>query len=119
MGMAAVLFCASVAAIVLRRFPPELYGFYPQCPVHEYLGVLCPGCGGTRAIAALLQGRFWSALQSNALVTVGVLPLSVIYLAGCFTRARRGGEYRWPSVPTVAVYAGLIFAAGFAVMRNL
>ena len=28
------------------------------CMFHEFTGLYCPGCGGTRAVKALLKGRF-------------------------------------------------------------
>ncbi len=46
-----------VAVALLLRFPPAQYAFYPQCPIHHSLGLLCPGCGATRALAALLHGH--------------------------------------------------------------
>lgn len=81
--------CAAVmlaGAAVLYRFPPAENSFYPRCPVFSYLHVLCPGCGGTRALAALLRLRFAEAIQHNALVVI-LAPVVAVYLA----RARIGG----------------------------
>ena len=52
-----VAVAAASAAYLLLRFPPETSSFYPRCPVFTWLHVYCPGCGGTRALAALLHGR--------------------------------------------------------------
>lgn len=43
----------------------------PPCLFHKLTGLLCPGCGGTRAIARLGQGDVAGALRANALVVLG------------------------------------------------
>lgn len=52
----APLAVAALAASLLLLFPPQRYTFYPQCPIYRYLHLKCPGCGTTRALAALLHG---------------------------------------------------------------
>jgi hypothetical protein len=71
---------AALGAGVLLRFPPALSRFYPRCPVYEIFHLQCPGCGATRALAALLHGRFAEALHLNALFTL-LLPFAVAYCA--------------------------------------
>jgi len=100
-----------VAAALLLRFPPEQYAFYPQCPIHHFLGFLCPGCGATRALAALLHGHIAEAMQLNGLVTLS-LPMVTLWLVAC-------RPLRWPQPPPAAIYAALTAAAVFTVVRNL
>jgi Protein of unknown function (DUF2752) len=103
---------------VLFVYPPGRGGFYPACPIHRYLGIECPGCGATRALAALLHGRAGEALRLNALF-VGVLPLALAGAVECYRRAVRVGEFQWPKVPVAAVYATLAVAAIFMLIRNI
>jgi len=63
---------------MLLLFPPERYGFYPRCPFFEATGLLCPGCGGTRALAALLRGDIVGAWRLNALL-VSLLPFAAAW----------------------------------------
>ena len=51
------LLSVALATVVLLRFPPAEYSFYPRCPIFASLHLLCPGCGATRALAALLRLR--------------------------------------------------------------
>jgi uncharacterized protein DUF2752 len=102
---------------VIYNFPPAEHSFYPRCPFYAVTHLLCPGCGGTRALYELLHLNLRGAMHFNALVTV-LLPLVLIWLAwGGYQSARQA---RFPSVPwpkTVAACLGLV-ALLFAVVRN-
>lgn len=109
---------AAALAFVLKRFPPEQYGFYPRCPFHAAFGLLCPGCGGTRAIAALLRGDLRQALALNPLVTL-LAPAGCAWAAAAWLRfaARRPLPALQP--PPAALYAAAAVALVFTVARNL
>ena len=122
-GLAAAFVCVAGVAVLLLRFPPEQYSFYPQCPIHSYLHLQCPGCGATRALAALLHGRVADAFHLNALLIAGVLPAAAVYAGLCLVRLLRREEFRWPAPQPkwahVLIYGGIAVALGFAVLRNL
>jgi len=110
--------CASLAgAVILYKFPPEQYDFYPQCPVFRYLHVYCPGCGATRALAALLHGRIAEAFHYNALVVL-LVPVLLAYFAAAYWKARGDEVFTWPRVPALALTALLVVSAAFGVLRN-
>jgi hypothetical protein len=119
---AAPVAIVALAAAVLLRFPPAQYSFYPQCPLHALLHLQCPGCGTTRALAALLQGHFAEALRLNALTTL-MLPPAAAYAVICYRRSLRAylrsEAFHWPQLPPRGIYAALAAAAIFAVLRNL
>ncbi len=119
LSLAAALLFAGAAAVVLCRFPPAVYGFYPVCPVHQYLHLECPGCGSTRALAALLHGHVVEALRLNSLFVAVVLPAVVAWGLLVYVRAVRGEAFRWPQVPKAGLYAGVAVVAAFMVVRNL
>ena len=117
--VAHALFAAAIligAALLL--WPPAQSRFYPACPIHQYLGILCPGCGATRALAALLHGRFVEALRLNALFVL-LLPAMLALAIESYRRALRTGSFRWPQPPAAALYTTLAAAAIFTVARNL
>lgn len=47
----------------LRRFLPQV-----PCIFLQMAGIYCPGCGGTRAVTALLHGRILQAVWYHPLV---------------------------------------------------
>jgi len=110
---AGLLLCAT-----LRLYPPTLTSFYPTCPIRQYFGIDCPGCGATRALAALLRGHLFDALRLNAFFVL-LLPFALAGAIESYRRALRPGRFRWPQPPAPAIYATLAAAAIFTVARNL
>ncbi len=99
-----------VAASILLRFPPERYAFYPRCPFREASDLLCPGCGATRAAAALLHCHLIEALHWNALFVTAICAVALYTLT---TRTER------KSPPVWMVVSYITLAAAFSVARNL
>jgi Protein of unknown function (DUF2752) len=115
--MRALAFSSLAGAAILYRFPPEQYDFYPQCPIFRYLHVYCPGCGATRALAALLHLRIAEALHYNALVVM-LVPVLLAYFAAAYWKARREEDFTWPRVPAPVLTTLLVMSAAFGVLRN-
>ena len=109
---------ALLAAALLLVFPPTQYGFYPRCPINQYFHVLCPGCGSTRALAALMHGSFAEAFRLNALTTL-LGPIALVYATICYRRAISRERAGWPQPPAAAIYGMLAVAAIFTIARNL
>ena len=99
-------------------YPPARVSFYPTCPIHQFLGFACPGCGATRALSALLRGHLIDALRLNAFFVL-LLPGAVALAAESYRRAIRPGHFRWPQPPAPAIYATLAAAAVFTIARNI
>jgi Protein of unknown function (DUF2752) len=108
----------ALAAILLLCFPPAQYSFYPRCPIYELFHLQCPGCGATRAIAAILHGHFIEAMSLNALITL-LLPFAAAYGILCYYRLLQRKVLRWPQPPPAVLYAALAAAAVFTLIRNL
>jgi hypothetical protein len=109
---------AALTTYLLVRFPPVASGFYPRCPVLTWLHVYCPGCGGTRALAALLHGRLSEAIHWNALVVL-LLPFAAVFLASTYWRAIRKAEFHWPAVSDASLKVLLVGIGIFTLTRNL
>lgn len=52
----------------------------PPCSTYALLGVLCPGCGLTRCIMAVMNGDLLLALRSNAAAVFLFLCIGLFYM---------------------------------------
>ena len=88
------------------------------CMMHDLLHVYCPGCGGTRAVFALIHGRIWESLCYNPAVIMGGL-LIIYYELGVFLTIvkKNGKKYYvasgWPA------YVYLIFIFAYGIVRDV
>ena len=120
----AVLLLAPVVltsiALLLRLAPPDSHTFYPACPLHQLTGLLCPGCGGTRCLAALLHFDPTAAWHANPL-TVILLPFAALFLLRGYIRVLRGSSLAvaWPTPPHIVTALLLATAVLFGISRNL
>jgi hypothetical protein len=112
-----VVVALSVAAVVLRVWPPERYGFYPPCPIRALSGVLCPGCGATRALAALVRGDLHAAMTQNLLVVL-LVPFAMVWVARWYWGAVRGEGVAAVRLPGWVVPCMTAAAVTFSVLRN-
>jgi hypothetical protein len=58
---------------LLKQINPTSTTFFPQCPWYAITGLHCPGCGSTRAMHALLNGRWEQAFLYNPILLI-VIP---------------------------------------------
>jgi Protein of unknown function (DUF2752) len=106
--------CLLVMAAVYS-FPPGQYSFYPRCPFYAATHLLCPGCGSTRALYALLHGDPGAALHYNAMFTL-LLPFLLGWGVFCCYQVMRYDRFprlRFSRGATAAMAAAaLLFAIG-------
>ena len=90
----------------------------PGCPFHRLTGLSCPGCGGTRAVQALLAGDVWAACRFNLFLIPSVLMLLAEYLreVTAFIRHRPMHPSR-AYIRIVQVYAWS--AVAWFILRNV
>ena len=104
-------------ALLLRCVPPSHTPIF-LCPVHQFLGILCPGCGGTRAAVALVAGQWDEAFRQNPFV-VALSPVAMTYAALQAYSAIRWN--RWHALrASPRTLSFMLVAVGlFAVARNV
>jgi hypothetical protein len=113
-----VLAGITLAAVLLRFFPPGSYAIYPRCPVYALLHIQCPGCGITRALAALLSGRIHEAFHLDPLAIIG-MPFLLLFLGKCYVNAVRAQEFVFPDFPQAWLRVCLAVIVVFTIVRNL
>lgn len=70
----AVCYCIS------RLFVNFIFGIHYMCPIKLFTGFLCPGCGATRALSALLRLDVITSLRDNPIIILMCIFLVMLYL---------------------------------------
>jgi hypothetical protein len=114
-GMAMTGVLAALA--VIYRFPPTEYSFYPRCPIYLATHWLCPGCGSTRALHALLHLDVAGALHYNALFTL-LFPLVCLWLGFICYRIMQYDQFPNLAIPRIVTACLIATVVLFTVARN-
>lgn len=90
--------------LFMHYFTPfSLYSFQFPCSFYEKTGVYCPGCGGTRAVFAFVEGKIVTSLYYHpAIVYMAVIYL--VFLLRGFVTVCSGGK-----VPFMKVRVGYLY----------
>ncbi len=87
------------------------------CIIHDVMHIYCPGCGGTRAMFALLQGHVLESLYYNPAVVLGVA-LGLHYELGIIiTLIKKNGKRYYCTNWIPLIVCGAILLA-FTIIRN-
>jgi len=119
-GLVLIAAAGVVAGVyTLAVVPPTESSFYPRCISHSLTGLNCPGCGTTRALHALLNGRLVQALAYNPLAFI-ILPA----VGWSLFQSVQSWRYRRPFIAqsTAAKWFARALAIAvilFGVLRNL
>ncbi|MBB1086957.1 DUF2752 domain-containing protein [Lysobacter sp. SG-8] len=103
-------------AVLLHVDPNAADSPLPGCPLTWMTGLLCPGCGSTRALHALVHGDLGHAMAMNPLAVLlsPVLVLMALNAAGWQPPALAG---LWPRL--AAPLPWLVLLVGYWIARNL
>jgi hypothetical protein len=92
-----VFVCLSVMFILTMVVRPPDEPAFILCPFRAVTGLLCPGCGMTRAFCALGHGEFRRALHFNALSPLLYLSLIVVWIGAA------ASAFNFPKVRTTVM----------------
>ena len=92
------------------------YITFPECPSFRFLHIYCPGCGMTRAAAALIHGDILLSLRQNLMLVLGIIIFAVYYLE--FAIRAFGKPVRFPIHNIKLLYVFLAFFAIYSIARN-
>lgn len=87
--------CGAIAVVLLLWIIHKVTGFHVlhflgPCILHLMTGYYCPGCGGTRAVYALLRGDIWQSFCYHPFVLYTVVIGCWFMISQTIERASHG-----------------------------
>ena len=71
-----LLVLMAVGGAILWRVQPSEASWFPRCHLYDSTGMYCPGCGTSRSMHHLLNGRYVEAAGHNQLLFFVGLPVA-------------------------------------------
>lgn len=93
--------------------------FVPRCKILETTGLLCPSCGGTRCVKALMNFNIIEALKMNALYTLTIiylLTLNAVYIVNTILKKNR---FKFLYIKGIHLTIWIISLILYTVIRNI
>lgn len=94
--------------------PEEMAG----CMMLRVTGIYCPGCGGTRAVRALLHGNIAQSVLYHPAVLCGVLLFVVYFVSQTLMRLTKG-KVRGITMKPWYLYGLLVIICVNFIVRNM
>jgi Protein of unknown function (DUF2752) len=117
-GLIAVLALVGGFCVLTYLVPPDAGSFLPRCTLHETTGLHCPGCGGSRAVYALMHGDLLQAAAYN-LYFVLALPF-LLWWGGYGVWATIQGKLFGPPRMRPWLYTFIwVTLIAFSILRNI
>ena len=89
-----------------------------ECVFYRSTGLICPGCGGTRAVISLLKLDFISAIKYNVAVPFGAFVYLYYNIRGIIEAKRENWEYFSKQKYVLCIVLAVILILNF-VVRNV
>jgi hypothetical protein len=104
--------------VTLYLFDPSESSFFPPCPFRALTGLLCPGCGTTRAIHQLLHGNLVAAVTLSPLLVL-ISPTLGYALVSTLVLAARDRPLPVPMIHSLWIWVLLMSIVLLWIIRNL
>lgn len=105
---------------VYKLLNPEVVNIFPRCPVNQFTGLQCTGCGSQRAVHYLLNLDVASAFRMNPMV---VLFIPYIMVGMVYDIVDKPGpvalKWRNTLFGQRAIFVILFLVIAFTIVRNL
>ena len=89
--LCAVMLLSVAIVFVYSKYNPTDSHWFPQCPIKQFIGLSCPGCGAQRAVHSLLNGKWDEALSFNYFFVIGI-PYATLVSVAYFLHRFKGKE---------------------------
>ena len=91
--------------------------FASECFIRTYFHIYCPGCGGSRAAIALLEGDLIQSIKYNPLTLLFIVDVFLMTLLDVAKLISKGNIV-FPKIRKYCNVTVLVFTALYFVLRN-
>ena len=94
------------------------FKIYLFCPIHEFLGLYCPGCGITRMLYSMLTLDFYKAFRYNILLFIFFFPGLFLFIEYLYSiiKKKKPLYKRIPEKVWIIIIVLLII---YGILRNI
>lgn len=107
-----------IAVIIIFRYNPEEYSWFPKCLFYQLTGLQCPACGSQRAVHAALHGNFVQALKYNPFMIVSI-PYAVGIVFATTIETPFFTKMRTILLRETSVYVYVVLFVFWWILRNI
>ena len=93
-------------------------GIYPPCMLNAVFGLYCPGCGGSRAVKSLFQGKILTSLYYHPVVLYTVV-IYAVFMISHILRYITKGRIKGIRFHSWFLYVALIIIAVNCILKNV
>jgi hypothetical protein len=104
--------------LILFLLNPATCPLLPPCPFRALTGLLCPGCGSTRAVHAALHGNIATAFELNPLLAA-YAPILAYAALSTLMLAATGRPLPQPRISSRLIWLLLATIMLFWIVRNI
>ena len=113
-----VLVLMFVACMILLNNHPSEASWFPKCHLYTTTGMYCPGCGASRSMHHLVNGRYDQAVEHNQLMVFLGVPVALFLAISSLTSILFGRRIFWVMPRWWGVALGVL-VIGWFVIRNV
>lgn len=111
--------CAALLVGAALLFFSGVGGAGIPCPVRQFTGFYCAGCGASRALRSLLHLQFYQAFRYNPALAL-LLPFIGVYIAArMFDYVKTGGNHIDRRLSFRLVWWVAVLLVVYSVVRNI
>ena len=101
-----------------KKLKLKIYFFSIPCQIHDVLHLYCPGCGGTRAVRALLNFDISRSFLCNPFVLYLIVVFFYYYICMIIDFITKN-RYLLFRFKLSTLYLGLVIFLGNCIIRNI
>jgi hypothetical protein len=114
-----VVVCICAMYVLALAFIPGFRSYSPLvCLWRRSLGLYCPACGLTRAVACCVRLDFANAVRFNPLVVI-VVPVFSLYLANLLLRLAGLPGLAWTVPPSISRFVFALLIIGVCILFSI